>query len=220
MEQYGPWQLRLAERRRDFGTIHTFVFEPLSPFDFQAGQYLHLTATPERGDKSMTRHMSIASPPHSRHLEFSMDLGSGTEYKRAMSGLPIGAKVTAFKLKGEFIVEPKETRPLVFIAGGLGITPIRAILHDLTAAASDIPRSLVHVARGAHLFKDELAGLDFPQWRTDRSGLEALWPTVLDMGDSDGKFYLCGSERFIVGIQARLQSDGVSPERIVIENFR
>jgi ferredoxin-NADP reductase len=220
MDQYGPWQLRLAEKRRNFGTIHTFAFEPLSPMPFTAGQYVHLTATPERGDKSMTRHMSIASPPHNPYLEFSMDLGSLTEYKRAMAALSVGDLVTAFKLKGEFLVQTASRSPVVFLAGGLGITPIRSILHDLAAAGSEVPRSLFHVARAVHLFEDELSGMDFPQWRTDRVGLDALWPKVLDMGGADGKYYLCGSERFILGMQGRLLNDGVAFERIVVENFR
>ncbi len=220
MDQYGPWRLRLAEKRREFGNTYTFAFEPLAPFEFYAGQYVHLTATPERGDKSMTRHMSIASPPRSRYLEFSMDLSSGTDYKRAMAALRVGDTVTAFKLKGEFLVESGGPVPLVFLAGGLGITPMRAILRDLADAGSDLPRSLFHVARDAHLFKDELGALDFPQWRTDRSGLDALWPTVLERGGAEGKFYLCGSERFVLGMQERLYRDGVAPERVVVENFR
>lgn len=218
MDQYGSWQLRLAEKRREFADTYTFTFEALSPFDFRAGQYIHLTATPERGDKSMTRHMSIASPPHSRYLEFSMDLSSGTDYKRAMAALKVGDLVTAFKLKGEFVVAGGT--PLVFLAGGLGITPIRAILHDLEAAASGIPRALIHVARDTHLFQEELAGMDLPQWRTDRGGLDAVWPSVLDRGGTEGKYYLCGSERFVLGMQERLQNDGVAADRIVVENFR
>jgi glycine betaine catabolism B len=220
MDQYGPWQLRLADKRREYGNTYTFAFEPLSPFSFQAGQYLHLTATPERGDKSMTRHMSIASPPASRHVEFTMDLGSGTDYKRAMAALKTGDLVTAFKLKGEFLVEPASSSPVVLLAGGLGITPIRSILRDLAAAGSQVPRSLFHVARDAHLFEEELSGMGFPQWRTDRLGLDALWQKALDMGGAEGKYYLCGSERFILGMQARLLNDGVAFERIVVENFR
>lgn len=220
MDQYGPWQLRLADKRWEFGDTYTFAFEPLSPFEFRAGQYLHLTATPEKGDKAMTRHMSIASPPHSPFLEFSMDLSSGTDYKRAMAALKTGDLVTAFKLKGDFVVESGRRVPLVFLAGGLGITPIRAILHDLAVAGSALPRSLFHVARDTHLFADELGLLDLPQWRTDRSGLEALWPEVLAHGGAEGKYYLCGSERFIDGLRGRLIDSGISAERIVVENFR
>ncbi len=219
MDQYGPWQLRLEGKRREFGNTYTFAFEPLRAMPFKAGQYVHLTATPERGDKAMTRHMSIASPPDSRYLEFSMDLGSGTDYKRAMAALKPGDLVTAFKLKGEFVVEG-DRAPLVFLAGGLGITPIRSILRDLATIGSGTPRSLFHVARDAHLFKDELAALDLPQWRTDRGGLDALWPQVLARGGSGGAYFLCGSERFIVGMRDRLQSDGVQADRIVVENFR
>jgi ferredoxin-NADP reductase len=43
---------------------------------------------------------------------------------------------------------------------------------------------------------------------------------VLELGGAEGKYYICGSERFILGIQARLLEAGVTSERIVIENFR
>lgn len=214
------WKLRLHEKRHEFGTTYTFAFEALKPLAYQAGQWVHLAATPEVVDRALVRHMSIASAPGDRFVEFTMDVGSATPYKRAMSALKPGDEVAAFKLKGEFVVKPTELRPVVFVAGGLGITPIRAILRDLHGRHSDVPRSLVHVARGSHLYADELGALPLPQWRTNRQGLDAVWPLLLTEAGSEGRFYVCGSERFIVGLQDALLGAGIGADRIVTENFR
>jgi ferredoxin-NADP reductase len=217
---YATWPLRFVEKRREYASVHTLSFEPLLPIEFRAGQYVHLAAVESGWTKPLVRHMSIAAAPGSATLDFAMDLGSGSAYKERMAALRPGDRVAAFKLKGEFTVDPARRAPMVFLAGGLGITPIRAILDDLERAELVPERVLVHISRDDHLYAEELSCRDFPQWRTDRAGLDALWPTILNLGGGCGTYYICGSSRFVDGLVERLIGSGVAPEGIMVENFR
>lgn len=213
------YRLTFVRRRREFGAIHTLLFRPDAPLPFRAGQWIHLAATAAPGDRSLVRHMSICSAPGDELLEFTMDLGSGSEYKRRIAALESGDEVAAFKLRGDFVVDRGDRAPVVFVAGGLGITPARSILRDLGPGASGPPRSLLHVARDGHLFAEELSRLGPQQWRCDRAGLDALWPEALASAGPDGLFYLSGSARFVEGMAARLAEAGIGPERIRTEDF-
>ncbi len=219
-EQPTIYRLKLIQKRQELGSIHTLRFEPLDPVPFRAGQWLHLAAARVLEGRELVRHMSIASAPADGWLEFTMDLGSGSEYKRRLSVLEPDAEVAAFKVRGEFIVDEVRDSRIVFIAGGLGITPIRAIVRDLLARKSSIQWSLLHVARAGYLFESELGRFPNAQLRCNRSGLDAMWAKAVEDAGNETTFFLCGSERFVQGMQERLERSGIPLARVRIENFK
>lgn len=219
MEPLDRWQLRLVRRNPEAGTTVTFAFEPLTPLPFLAGQWLHLGCEPVPSDRTMVRHMSIASAPGDQLLEFTMDLGSQSAYKQAMGNLKVGDLVAAFKLRGQFTLDSADSDPVIFIAGGLGITPIRSLLRHLDATGSSVSRQLVHIARDHHLFAQELSAFKIPQTRTDHQGWTRHRDRVTEGADQRTWFYVCGSERFLDGIVTDLTTAGIDPDRIKTEDF-
>lgn len=219
MEATDRWTLTLVHQKPESETATTFAFRPQPALTFRAGQWLHLACVAQPNDRALVRHMSVASAPQDALVEFTMDTGSGSVYKTTLAALKPGDTVAAFKLRGDFVVAPDETRPLCFLAGGLGITPIRSILKDLAARGSRVPRQLVHVSRGAHLFAPEMAALGVPQTRTDHAGWNGLKAGLLRDAGPSTVFYLCGSQRFLDGVRADLAAAGVAPDRILAEDF-
>lgn len=219
MEPIDRWTLTLVHQHHETESTVTFAFRATPGVSFRAGQWLHLACQAQPSDRSMVRHMSIASAPHEGLVEFAMDLASGTPYKTTMAALRPGDQVAAFKLRGEFTVAEAPPGPLCFLAGGLGITPIRSILRDLGHRGSKVTRQLVHVSRGPHLFAEELSALDLPQTRTDHAGWNEFKADLFRGAGPSTVFYVCGSQRFLDGIQADLAGAGVAPDRILSEDF-
>jgi len=219
MEAPDRWTLKLVRQKSESKTATTFVFEPQPALKFQAGQWLHLACVADPYDRSLVRHMSVASAPQDTLVEFTMDTSSGTFFKTTLAALKPGDTVAAFKLRGDFVVDPDETRPLCFIAGGLGITPIRSIFKDLAHRGAVVPRQLVHVSRGAHLFAQELSALGVPQTRTDHAGWNGLKAGLLRDAGPATVFYVCGSQRFLDGVRADLAAAGVAADRVKSEDF-
>ena len=135
---------------------------------------------------------------------------------------------------GSFGVPPAaESQPLLLIAGGTGIAPLRSVVLDRLERAHAAPMSLVYSARGIDefAFGDELEALhragrltlhctvtrdDASAWpgrtgRVDDRLLSAAWP-------GDGAWGLvCGPGPFVNDVTAALGRLGVDPARVVVE---
>ena len=80
--------LTLESRKCEFDQVHTFHFKPAdnAPIVFEAGMYVHLVSPDAKSvNKDSVRHMSFASAPEEGTLSFTMDLASGTQFKKVTS---------------------------------------------------------------------------------------------------------------------------------------
>lgn len=212
------YPLEFVDKQCEYETIYTLKFKSETPLPFIAGQWLHLGFPTETKDKSKVRHMSISSAPSDSYLEFTMDLASDSWYKEQIKTLKPGDTMRAFKIKGEFVVESSSERPIVFISGGIGITPVRSIIRDLQSKNASVNWSLLHVSRTQFLYEDEFSELPNKQWHVHHDGVDAVWSDVLTLKDK-ALYYLCGSERFVEAMKERLAQSEINPENVVLENF-
>ena len=75
--------------------------------------------------------MSIASCPNENFLLFGMDLQSGSSFKKSMSKLKTGQYIQIFKIEFKnFNLNLKKYNDFIFLAGGIGITPIRSLVKE------------------------------------------------------------------------------------------
>lgn len=212
------YELELVEKYQEFDSIYTFRFHPLQPFNFEAGQWIHLGRPAGNRDKTFIRHMSFASAPSDHLVDFTMDLASGTPYKQMMAELKAGDVLKAFKINGQFHLEPETDKEIVFLCGGIGITPARSIIRELQHQASPLKWTLCHVARGKFLYEDELIAYKNKQLRTNREGLENLWDVVT--GKPAGtRYFIAGSDRFVQAMKEKLLASGKTENEIVTESF-
>jgi len=218
MQSAGFHALTLVSKTREYDQVYTFAFQPETPVSFVPGQYVHLLAPQSPPGRENVRHLSIASTPAEGPLKFTFDLGSRTDYKAKFAGLEVGGKAHLFKVKGEFVLGDPPPPRAVFLAGGLGITPVRSLLRQITAAGLPVEWRLAHVARGAFLYEAELAAWGGTQRRIRRAEAAALvrhwageWPGA--------RWYLSGSHRFVEGISAELAAFGVAGSDVVREDF-
>ena len=209
---------------------------PDAPFAFRAGQAVLLG---ERG-RGELRPYSIAVGPHEAagrgRLEFLVGLGPdgspGTH-------LPAPAPGTVVEIEGPIgtfrYPDRPERHPMLFVAGGTGIAPVRAMLHEALAAPAPVPLSLVYSARSPEefAFDAELAALAGAgrlryartvtrhadeSWRGERGRisrrqLEAALP------DEDAYCFVCGPESLVHEVPRLLRELGVAPERIRVEEW-
>lgn len=137
-------RLEYVERRRLSPSSWEFDFRPRHPVRFEPGQYLELTLPHRKADmRGLRRVFSIASAPGDV-LRFGIRLPEkASSFKRTLLGLEPGTEVTATSVGGDFLLPRDATRPLLLVAGGIGITPFVGQLEAL--AASGTPRDVVVV---------------------------------------------------------------------------
>ena len=125
-------------------------------FEFRAGQYVDvvLASSPFHDLWGDLRTFTIASAPFEDHLEFVMRL-SNTAFKRALRILPMGTRVALNGPAGSFQVDSKDSRPAVFLAGGVGIAPFLSMLrqaeHDRSSRSFYLFYSNHEVSDSAYL---------------------------------------------------------------------
>lgn len=107
------------------------TFSIQEPISFKPGQFFFITLlnppyTDQEGDR---RHFSIVnSPMQDTILQMATRLRNSA-FKKSLQELPLGTEVEVGPIGGSFVLPEDTTRPLVFIAGGIGITPYISMLR-------------------------------------------------------------------------------------------
>ncbi|MDA8110408.1 MAG: FAD-dependent oxidoreductase [Betaproteobacteria bacterium] len=124
-------EVRLRRRESVAEGTTAFYFSRPAGFEFRAGQslLLSLISPPETDGEGDSRTFTIASAPHEAELMVATRMRD-TAFKRVLKSLPLGTALTIDGPNGEMVLEESPTRPVVFLAGGIGITPFRSMaLH-------------------------------------------------------------------------------------------
>jgi phenol hydroxylase P5 protein len=115
------------------------------PLHFQAGQYINLQVPGEH----TARAFSLANDPaHANEVELNVRLvpgGKATSWIH--ESLKVGDQVTIAGPYGRFFVRKSAAVPLLFLAGGSGLSSPRSMILDLLCEGSDLPITLVYGAR-------------------------------------------------------------------------
>jgi ferredoxin-NADP reductase/DMSO/TMAO reductase YedYZ heme-binding membrane subunit len=221
-------RLRVAEVRAEApGVVSVYIAgEHLDRLRAEAGQFfrwrflapgLWWTANP----------YSLSAPAHHDHLRITVKAAGG--HSRALARLRPGTRVCAEGPYGGFTAARRGRDKVLMLAGGVGITPLRALFETIPARTGDLtlvywarrPEDLalrgeldaIAAARGArvHYAVDDPAGYALP---LTARGLASV---VADLRDHD--VYLCGPPGMTAAARAALREAGVPRRRIHHESF-
>ena len=156
----GARPFRIVQRIRESAEITSFVLVPAdggSIMAFQPGQYIGLKLVID-GDE-VRRNYSLSAAPNGRSYRISVKREAGGHVSRFLHDRAQPEDLLdVFPPAGAF-VQPGGDKPLVLISGGVGITPLLAMLE--AALPSGRPVHFIHCARDAavHAFRDAVDGL-------------------------------------------------------------
>jgi len=204
---------------------------------FEPGQYFWVTL-PEpayEDERGARRHFTVVTSPDEHGvLGFCTRLRESA-FKRSVAELPVGAEVDVEEPKGSFALPDDPDRPLVFVAGGIGITPFRSMLRFLDAREPAPPVTLVYANRDRRstAFLDELRDLerrgdwfrlvllltDDPEWEGDtrRPSADVIADHVGDLGGYT--FLVAGPPGMSEAVADDLRAAGVEEEHVRAEKF-
>ena len=132
---------------------------------------------------------------------------------------------------GWFVWDTHDGGPLMLIAGGSGVVPLRSILRHRTLAGSDAQARLLLSARTSDnvIYRDELADVDvtFTYTRAAPDGWtgyarrvdrDMLTEVAFPPGESP-RIYICGPTAFVEEVAADFVALGHHTDRIRTERF-
>jgi ferredoxin-NADP reductase len=131
-------RLDFLGKQRLTPTSWELSFRPQRPVRFRAGQYMELTIPHTKADaRGMRRIFSIASAPvDTEVIRFGLNTAEpSSSLKTALLALEPGEIVAGTAVAGDFVLPRDVTRPLLFVAGGIGITPFVSHLGQIEGAA-------------------------------------------------------------------------------------
>jgi predicted ferric reductase len=166
---------------------------------------------------------SLSAAPDGRRLRITVKaLG---DFSSALRAISPGTRVIAEGPFGAFTAAGRRHPGAVLIAGGAGITPIRALLEDMPGA----PGQIVVVYRAARaddlILREELddlaacrgAQIHYLVGASRALSGEDLLALVPDIADRD--VYVCGPPEMTRATRATLRSFGVPGRQIIVESF-
>lgn len=207
-----------------------------TPLEYRAGQAVRvgLSGQPVR------RPYSLALAPHEARASGRLELLVGLDVDGSpgshLEGLGPDTLVDVEGPSGTFCfpAQPRE-RHLLFVAGGTGIAPLRAMLHEALARDEDWSVAVVYSARTADEFAygDELRGLAKARriqlWETvtrepaeawsGRRGRIALSHLEEMVQVAETLCFVCGPHALVEDVPRLLRQMGIASGRIRIEDW-
>lgn len=201
----------------------------------RAGQHLDLRLTAEDGYQAR-RSYSIASAPQDPHVELTVErLDDGEVSPYLVDEVRPGDVLEVRGPVGGYFVWDAgggDGSPVLLVAGGSGVVPLRAMLRHHRAAGSAVPMRLLYSVRGPDdvLYRDELdAGFDVrltltrevpDGWSGYRGRIDAAmladasWPAA-----EHPDVFVCGPTGLVEAVAAALVGLGHDPARVRTERF-
>jgi ferredoxin-NADP reductase len=213
--------------------VRTIVLDVPDWPGHRAGQHLDIRLTAEDGYRA-EREYSIASAPGEPVAITVERLEDGevspylTEELRPGDGLELRGPIG-----GYFVWDAEDGGPLLLVAGGSGVAPLRAMVRHRQRSGSDVPVRLLYSSRTLDdvIYRAELDALgdevvytltreqpsDWSGYarRVDAALLrEVAWPM-----DKEPLAFVCGPTSFVEAVAGGLVELGYPPARVKTERF-
>ena len=218
-------EISLKEKYSEVGDIYTFIFETKEQINWKAGQHGIFTINHTKVNKP-TRAFSIASIPSEGHIKISMKISENpSEFKQALLNLKPGMKMSMRGPIGSFYTNNQ--KPLLFIAGGIGITPYRALIKNYLLNSAEISNGvqlLYMDNKEEFIYKEELeearkVSSIKTNYLIKRETLNKEIEKFADKHNNEAEYFIVGSKSMIKSIEALLKNKGIKKKNIKKDTF-
>jgi ferredoxin-NADP reductase len=240
MSPKARYVLKLKAKTQLADDIYDFRFTADRELRFRPGQYLEWTLRHSRPDsRGNRRYFTIASSAAGREVRIGVKVyPDASSFKRSLLAMRPGTEIVASQLAGDFVLPTDKRVKLVFMAGGIGITPFRSMIRYLLHHDERRSITVFYSNRTAPeiVYRDVLEearkrlGIETVYTLTDASAVPPDWQGVTGRVDAEmiaktvpdyreRTFYLSGPRSLVVGFEEVLGNIGVARGRIKTDFF-
>lgn len=219
--------LTLREKRLISKDTYEFSFASDKAFSFHPGQYFEWTLPEEHADnRGNRRFFTIASSPTEKDVKLGVKFYEpSSAFKSALRELPEGHIIAAGQLGGDFTLPKDPTKKLIFIAGGIGVTPFRSMVKYLSDTKEKRDTTLIYSVKS----EDEIAYKDIFEEGEREFGLRTIYLIKDFLSEEFVKkevpdfashvFYISGPNVMVENYKKLLVKMGVSRRNIKTDYF-
>lgn len=197
----------------------SFYFKSAAGFALVPGQYLEWTCPhPYPDSRGVRRYFTVSSSPDDKYVALTMRItDKASSFKRTLFTLTQNEKIAISGPYGDFILPQAISIPLVFIAGGIGITPFASMIKYLLE--NDQKRDIVLF----YLNKNREETAFEPLFKNaEKLGVKTVYVNTFKDGYIDEKmikdklpdyheriFYVSGPEPMVAAFKSMLTNMGI-----------
>ncbi|MFJ7745913.1 NO-inducible flavohemoprotein [Peribacillus sp. NPDC097295] len=250
--QNGGWAdfkpFTVVEKVRESDVITSFYLKPAdgdSIPSFLPGQYLTVRMEIQGEQYLFNRQYSLSDAPGKEYFRISVKKDKtgispdGRVSNYLHESIQVGDSIDITVPAGDFTLDNKMQTPLVFLSGGVGITPFMSMIHALADQQSERDIQFIHASENGAVqpFREELTGLT-EKLRNYQLSFVYKNPSQDDQNlpnyekkgymdaellgnhlKPDADYYVCGPVPFMKSIVTHLKELGVDSEKIHYEFF-
>lgn len=245
----GSRPFRVQRKVVESDVIQSFYLEPQDGkaiARFQPGQYLTLTAKVPGQEYLQRRHYSLSDAPGKPYYRLSIkresaigDSPAGIMSNYLHDDVHVGDILDVAAPAGDFKLDAPADKPIVFLSGGIGMTPLVSMVNTLMERGDTRPITYIHAAlhSSVHAFQVHLRELakqhanlkyhvvyerphdeDRHAPHFAKEGFVDL-PWLKTVASQDALFYFCGPKPFMQAVYKALRTWGVADDHIRYEFF-
>jgi ferredoxin-NADP reductase len=227
-------KLTFDHSEAEAGNIETFYFVPEKKLNYTAGQYVEITldhTNPD--DRGIKRWFTLSSSPSEELLSITTKFNKehSSSFKKALKKLKEGHELSFNGPMGDFVLPKLIQTPLIFVAGGIGITPFNSILKWLAKTDEKRPIKLIY---GVHnedeiIFQDTFSEAEqhatiivqepTDAWGGERGDLNAKLVLGLTEPSDNCLVYVSGPEPMVEDLEKQFQHAGIKKSQLVLDFF-
>lgn len=222
--------LKLKEKKQIATNTYDFAFKLNKHISYNAGQYMEWTLGQKNPDsRGSRRYFTLASSPTEENLRIGVRFSpKGSSFKNSLLNMKEGDQIVASQLSGEFILPKDLSKKLVFLAGGIGITPFRSMIKYLldTNGKRDI------ILFYSNKTQEDIVYKDIFNEAFNKLGIKTVYVNTDMMGYIDEKtirkqvsdfkertFYISGPRSMVDSFEKTLKTLGMTGSQIKTDFF-
>jgi len=214
--------------------LATYWFKPSGYFRFVPGEFTELYVPHDKPDeRGESREFTITSIPAEPLIGITTTFPAKdhrmSTFKRALKELPVGGRVQLAETKGDFVAPRDNSIPLLFVAGGVGITPVLSIISHLKDTDDKRTVTVLHsvsnteTLRGKELFETYgavyLPTLTQPHkaWSGQTGRMSST--DILNHVIPQTLVYISGPDSMVIALKQELINQDIDAAQIVTDAF-
>jgi ferredoxin-NADP reductase len=208
------------------GSISTFYFKPPSKLNYTAGQFIEMFLPHDNpDDRGIKRWFTLSSSPTQELLSITTRHAEGqvSTFKQQLFALKPGDEVRMIEPMGDFVLPIDPEIPLVFVAGGIGITPYHSMIQWLHDSGKKRNIKLLYAVRNKAeaCFLPLLKDIDLTLRADDQADHPFRTEDILAFaqGQEEALIYLAGPEPMVEMFYKELKAVGIRNDRLVTDYF-
>jgi|SRR3989344_340411 len=204
--------------------VSTFWLKPEKSLRYTAGQYIEIYLTHKSPDERGQKHwFTLSASPTEEFIGITSKFAGnkGSTFKKTLFSLKPGAEIQISEPMGDFVLPKDEKIPLVFVAGGIGVTPFRSIIKWLIDTRE---KRNIQVILAASTKTDIVFEKLFEKYRAQLDeviGERLTAKKIIQLiGNPDDKrIYVSGPEPMVETLIKDLEALGIAKDQLVGDYF-